>query len=158
MAIDLSTAGVTVGYAAETTAGTKPTTGYTKIPGLKSIPDLNPEPSSIETTTLEAEEWKTYIPGLKDPGGALQFKANNTEEFHTAWDALEEAYDTAKAADKAIWFVVLVPGLTKAFFFAGAPSKLGLSAIEVDSVLEIAPYITPSQIGGWDTKPTTSST
>lgn len=155
MAIDLSTAGVTVQYAAETTAGTKPTTGYTKIPGIKAIPDLNPEPSGLDTTTLEAEEWKTYIQGLKDPGGAIQFTANNTEEFQTAWTTLVEAYKTAIAADKEIWFAVIIPGLTKSFYFSGKPSDLGLSAIEVDAVLEIQPYITPHKIGGWSTKPTT---
>jgi hypothetical protein len=154
MAIDLSTAGVTVQYAAETTAGTKPTTGYTKIPGIKAIPDLNPEPSGLDTTTLEAEEWKTYIQGLKDPGGAIQFTANNTEEFQTAWATLVEAYNTAMAADKEVWFAVVIPGLTKSFYFSGKPSDLGLSAIEVDAVLEIQPYITPHQIGGWSAKPT----
>ena len=154
MAIDLSTAGVTVQYAAETTAGRKPTTGYTKIPGIKAIPDLNPEPSGLDTTTLEAEEWKTYIQGLKDPGGAIQFTANNTEEFQTAWATLVEAYNTAIAADKEVWFAVIIPGLTKSFYFSGKPSDLGLSAIEVDAVLEIQPYITPHKIGGWSAKPT----
>lgn len=155
MAIDLSTAGVTVQYAAETTAGTKPTTGYTKIPGVKGVPDLNPEPSGLDTTTLEAEEWKSYIPGLKDPGGAIQLTANNTEEFQTAWATLVTAYTTAEADGKDIWFAVVIPGLTKSFYFSGKPADLGLSAIEVDAVLEIQPYITPHQIGGWSTKPTT---
>lgn len=154
MAIDLSTAGVSIQYAAETTEGTRPTTGYTAIPGIKSIPDLNPEPSSLETTTLDATEWKTYIPGLKDPGGALAFTANNTEAFHTAWNSLIEEADTAKEGGKAIWFAVVIPGLTQSFYFAGDPSPLGLSAIEVDSVLEIEPYITPSKIDGWAAKPT----
>ena len=48
----------------------------------------------------------------------------------------------------------MIPGLTKAFYFAGNPSPLGLSAIEVDAVLEIEPYITPSEIKGWSAKPT----
>ena len=92
--------------------------------------------------------------GLKDPGGALSLTANNTEAFHTAWAALREAYETAKEAGKGIWFAVVIPGLTKSFYFAGEPADLGLSAIEVDSVLEISPYITPSQIAGWAAKPT----
>lgn len=157
MAIDLSAAGVTLQYAVEATAGTRPTSGYTAIPGIKSIPDTNPEPSSLETTTLDATEWKTYIPGLKDPGGALAFTANNTEEFHTKWGALIEAATTAKSDDKAVWFAVVIPGLTKSFYFAGDPSELGLSAVEVDSVLEIEPYITPSKIAGWAAKPTSAA-
>ena len=52
MAIELSTAGVSVQYAVEATAGTRPTTGYTTLTGMKSIPSLNPAPDTIETTDL----------------------------------------------------------------------------------------------------------
>lgn len=154
MAIDLSTAGVTLQYAVETTAGTRPTTGYTALTGIKAIPDINPEPGSLETTTLDALEWRTYIPGLKDPGGALSFTANNTEEFQSEWADLVEAAETGTKTNLLTWFAIVIPGLTKAFYFAGDPSPLGLSAIEVDAVLEISPYITPTQVHGWDTKPT----
>lgn len=152
MANELSTAGVSVQYCVETTAGTKPTTGFTVIPNIKSIPDLNPEPSSLEVTDLSDTEWKRYIPGLKDPGGALAFTANNTDAFQTAWAALVTAAETAKASNKATWFEIVVPGLTKSFQFAGIPSDLGLSAIDVDSVLEVDAYVAPNQIDGWDTK------
>lgn len=152
--IDLSTAGVSIRYAVEATAGTRPITGYTAINGIKSIPDLNPEPNSLETTTLDATQWKTYIPGLKDPGGALALTANNTEVFQTQWATLVEDAAEGKEAGKRCWFAVVIPGLSKSFYFAGEPSELGLSAIEVDSVLEIEPYITPSEIHGWDIKPT----
>lgn len=152
--IDLSSAGVSFEYAVEATAGTRPVSGYTAIPGMKSIPDLNPEPSSLETTTLDEIEWKTYIPGLKDPGGALAFTANNTEELHTEWGKLVTAATEAAETGLSTWFAVVIPGLTKAFYFAGTPSELGLSAVETDSVLEIEPYITPSKIEGWASKPT----
>lgn len=152
--VDLSTAGVSVQYAVEETAGTRPTTGYTALTGIKAIPDLNPEPGSLETTTLDESEWRTYIPGLKDPGGALAFTANNTEQFQTDWSEMEGEAATASESGKAMWFAIVVPGLTKAFYFAGTPSALGLSAIEVDSVLEVDGYITPTQVLGWETKPT----
>lgn len=155
MTLELSTAGVSVEYAAETTAGTRPTTGYTLIPNIKSIPDLNPEPSSLEVTDLSDTEWKRYIPGLKDPGGALAFKANNTAAFQTAWAAHVSAAETAAADSKAMWYVIKIPGLTDAFYFSGSPAPLGLSAIEIDSVAEIDAYISPNQIAGWATAPTT---
>lgn len=154
MAIDLSTAGVSVNYAVEATEGKMPTTGFTKLTGIKAIPDINPEPSSLETTTLDATEWKTYIPGLKDPGGALAFTANNTEAFQTEWAALVEAAQTAAESGKATWFAIIIPGLTNAFLFSGDPSPLGLSAIEVDAVLEVDAYITPTAISGWGAAPT----
>ncbi len=152
--IDLSTAGVSVMYAVEETAGDMPTTGYTALTGIKSIPDLNPEPSSLETTTLDELQWRTYISGLKDPGGALAFGANNTEAFQGEWEAMYEASETANSAGLSMWFVIVVPGLSKSFYFAGKPSPLGLSAIEVDSVLEIEGYIAPTQVVGWEAKPT----
>lgn len=156
MAIELSTAGISLNYCVETTAGTRPASSYTKIAGIKSIPDLNPEPSTLETTTLDSTEWKTYIFGLKDVGGALAFGANNTEAFQTEWGALVTAAETAETSSKSTWFAVVVPGLTKSFYFSGKPSPLGLSAAEVDSVLEIDAYISPSAVAGWQSKPTST--
>ena len=82
MGIAISTAGVTFGYAVEATAGTRPTTGYILIPDIKEIPEMNPEPETLESTTLAATEFKTYIEGLKDLGGALSFLALTA--YHTS--------------------------------------------------------------------------
>lgn len=155
MANELSTAGVLVKYAVESAAGTRPSTGYTPIPNIKSTPDLNPEPSSIEVTDLSDTEWKRYIDGLKDPGGALSFLANNTAAFQTAWSGLVSAAGTGKAASKATWFEIMIPGLTNSFYFAGIPSELGLAGMDVDAVAEINAYVTPNQIIGWAAKSTT---
>lgn len=154
MAIELSSAGVSVQYAVETTAGTRPTSGYKKITGIKSTPDLNPEASSLDVTDLSDTEWKRYIGGLKDPGGALAFGANNTEDFQTDWSGLVEEYNTAKATGLGMWFAIVIPGLTKSFYMSVEPQPLGLSAIEVDSVLEIEAYASPKKIDGWLAKPT----
>lgn len=153
--IQLSTAGVTLWYAPEETAGTRPATGYTQISEIKSIPELNPEPDNLETTTLEETEWRTYIPGLKDIGGALSFTANLTEVSMTEWEGVVEAYDTAAEENLALWFCIIVPGLTKALFFTGQPSPMGMPAIEVSAVLEVNLYITPTGAPEWQTKPTT---
>ena len=154
MALELSTAGVLLKYACETTAGTRPTTGYTQIPNIKSIPDFNPEPESLEVTDLSDTEWRRYIPGLKDPGGALAFTANLTTGFKTAWEALVTAATTAAASNKATWFEIMVPSFGS-FFFAGIPSNLGMTAMDVNAVLEIEAYITPNQIHGWASSSTT---
>ena len=154
MAIELSSAGVSVQYAVEETAGTRPTSGYKKITGIKSTPDLNPEASSLDVTDLSDTEWKRYIGGLKDPGGALAFGANNTEAFQTDWSSLVEEYNTAKETGLGMWFAIVIPGLTKSFYMSVEPQPLGLSAIEVDSVLEIEAYASPKKIDGWLAKPT----
>ncbi len=154
MGIAISTAGVTVGYAVETEKGKRPTTGYTVIPDIKEIPEMNPEPETLETTDLSQTEFKTYIEGLKDLGGALSFTANYTTELEKVWAALVTAYKAAIATDKATWFEVKHPKLEKSVFFTGQPSAMGLPAMSVGSVLETNLFITPTNAPAWETKST----
>lgn len=140
----LSTAGMTLQYATETTPGTRPTTGYTKIPEVKSMPSFNPSPNTIDSTTLEETEYMTYVQGLKDLGGALEYGANLTEDLIEAWDTLMEAYETAIEGGKQVWFAVVHPQLTNATYFVGEPAPIGLNEAEVDSMLETTLYITPN--------------
>lgn len=153
-AINLSTAGVSLVYAVEATAGTRPTSGYTKLTGLKSTPSLNPAPETLESTTLDELEFKTYVKGLRDLGGSLEFTFNLTQNLVNEWDALITAYETAKASNKATWFAVVIPGLTNAFFFTGEPSAIGVPETSVNSILEITNYITPTNAPTSASKPT----
>lgn len=154
MSIRLSTAGISISYAVETEKGVKPTTGYTIIPEVKEIPEINAEPSTLETTTLAETEYKTYIDGLKDLGGALGFLVNFTEDFKTAWEALVATYVAAKEEGKATWFVIQIPGITEAVYFCGNPSNLGFGGAAVDSVFETTVYVTPTTAPTWAAKPT----
>lgn len=154
MSIRLSTAGIKIGYAVETTAGTRPTTGYTYLTEIKEIPEINPEPSQLDTTTLDETEFRTYIPGLKDLGSALPLTANLTQDFKTAWETMVTASETAKADNKATWFVIVIPNITEACYFQGEPTSLGVPAASVDSVLEINSYITPTSAPKWAAAPT----
>lgn len=158
MAINLSTAGVHLLYAAETEAGVRPVSGYVDLKGVKTIPSMNPAPETIETTSLNETEWKTYVDGLKDMGGALEFTFNLTQDLITKWDALMETYETAKEGNKAIWFLVYVPGLTNNVYFTGNPSEIGLPEMSVSSVMEVTNYITPTNAPEWATKPSDIAT
>ena len=152
--INLSTAGVALAYAVEETAGTRPTGNFTRIHGIKSTPNLNPAPETIEATTLDETEFKTYVEGLKDLGGALEFTANLTQNLITEWDALITAYETATASQKNIWFSIVIPGLEEAVYFAGKPSNLGAPETAVNSILETTLYITATNEPNWFEKPT----
>ena len=147
-AIDLSTAGIEVGYAFETTAGTKPTT-FTSLPNPKSIPDFNPEPSTYDVTSLNDLEWKRYISGLKDIGGALGITFGMSETFQTMWATLCTTYETNKSASKRLWIEFYHPSLTKGFFFTAEPSDMGWSATDVDSVWDVTVNVTPTGEIGW---------
>lgn len=137
-------AGTLLKYKPEQTAGSKPTTGYVTIPGVKSVPSsINPEPNALENTTLANTVYKTYEPGLKDPGGVLGFQANTSVELQTAWNTLLTAHATAKASGKAVWFEVAIPGF-QSLYFTGDPAAFGIDGIEVDSILETTLYIAPT--------------
>lgn len=156
MAINLSTAGIHLYYAVEETAGTRPTakSAFKDLEGVKSIPSMNPAPETLETTTLNETEYKTYIDGLKDLGGALEFTFNLTQSLVTMWEELMEAYEAAKAAGKAIWFFIDIPGLTEGLYFTGNPSSMGIPEASVSAVLEITNYITPTGAPERAAKPT----
>lgn len=150
-------AGLTLSWAAETTAGTRPTaaSAYTKIPEVKEMPALNVQPNSIDATPLDETEYVLYVEGLKDLGGALGYRANMSDDLITAWDALLTAHDTAVEAGKDIWFCVSHPKLSNATYFVGDPAPIGLDAASVGGVLETTLYITPNSAPILAAKPTT---
>lgn len=139
-----STAGMTLQYAVGTSNTTPPTSGYTKIPEIKSMPNFNPAPNTIDSTTLEETEYMTYVEGLKDLGGALGYKANLTDDLMTAWTTLLSAHDTAVSQNKYVWFAIVHPSLTVSTYYIGDPAPLGLDDAAVGGMLETTLYITPN--------------
>lgn len=154
--IELSTAGILLRYAVETAAGTRPTSGYTVIPNVIELPDFAGTPDNLDVTDLSDTEWKRYIPGLKDPGGAMGIKVNQTPDFVTVWEALCTAAKTAKAAGKGVWFEYFIPN-HDSFFFRGEPAALGFGGATVNSVLQNTAYITPNKIEGFADPSTSNS-
>lgn len=145
MANAVSTAGMLVKYAAETTAGTRPTSGYTQIPGVKALPALGDEVNTLQSTPLSATKNHTYIAGLADPGGAIQLTVNDYPAFRTAWTAFVTAAE-ALTDGKQMWVEYAYPedsGLDS-FYFPCMPHALGFGGAEVDSVLENMANLLPS--------------
>lgn len=144
MANAVSTAGMLVKYAVEATAGTRPTTGYTTIPGCKAIPEMFNDPNMLQSTPLSATKNHTYIESLGDTGGAIAITVNDYTEFRTAWENCITAFD-ALTGGKQMWFEVAYPedsGLDS-FYIPGKPLPLGFGGAEVDSVLENNANIAP---------------
>ena len=137
MANAVSTAGMLVKYAVEATAGTRPTSGYTLIPGVKAIPVIFNDPNMLQSTPLSATKNHTYIEGLNDSGGAIQLTVNDYEAFRTAWTACVAAFD-ALTDDKTMWFEIAYQDGSnlESFYFPAQPLALGFGGAEVDSVLE----------------------
>lgn len=154
MGIALTTAGVTFGYAVETSKGVRPTTGYKLVPDILSTPDFNVSPEILDTTKLSETKNKTGTPGLTDYGGAVEFEALHTTELMEVWDELIEAYEAAKAEDKSVWFEIIHPDLPKSECFTGIPSKMGLGAMAVNEVLKTKLYVAITGSLDWYDKST----
>ncbi len=142
--IDLSTAGIRIGVAYEATSGVRPTTGYINIPGPKSIPEMDDAPNTLQTTSLNATHYHTYIAGLSDlNGGTIDITFNYTQAFCDFWDAMYETTQTNKALNKRTWITFYIPGVDEAFFMPVDVVKRGNPGAEVDAVLETTAHFVP---------------
>lgn len=157
MAKALTTAGMTLQWAVEQTKGTRPTTGYKIVPDLKSLPAINSSREAIDSTTLQETEYKTSVAGLKEAPGSAEFTANLTEALITAWDEVMEAYETASADGKAVWFTHVIPDLPESTYYIGEPDEMGTPGGEVGAILEISMFITVNNAPAKYAKPTATA-
>jgi len=153
MALEFNTIGVRLGYAVETSAGSRPTTSYTNVPDIKNIPAVDLSPSKLEVTNL-VDKYKRYISGVLDGGDDINVTANLTASLKTVWSSLVSAAKTAWDSGKATWFEISIPGFDS-FYFAGIPTQLGFGQMGVDAVAEASLHIIPNQIAGWAAASTT---
>lgn len=158
MAIAITSIGIKVSYAFEETAGTRPTTGYKVIPQVKEIPELNPSPETLETTSFDNLQYKTYVDGLKDPGGTLDFLANLTDELYQLWEAdgtgVMAQYEEGRKTGKGMYLCIDIPGIKESCYISVIPSHLGLPSASVNSVLEITLHFTAEGEPEWAADPT----
>lgn len=153
-AIPMSTIGVKVSYCIETTAGTRPTTGYTHIKGIKSTPDMNVAPSTADTTTFDNLEYTTHIDLLKEMPDTLEFNSQFSQELYDTWTAMVTASKEASKTGKRTWFCIDIPTFDKSIYFAGVPSSMGMPAMETNSAIEQTLYIVPTSEPLFEEDPT----
>lgn len=141
--IDLTTAGTLVAYAVETTAGERPTSGWTHIPGITSTPDYNAAPNMINTTTLDELSEEVGKPGLKSLPTGSAYAANYTNELDKQWNNdVMPKFEAAKKAGLRMWITHVTPDIDNAFYFPAEPSPLAPPADSVSAVKSINLYFT----------------
>lgn len=154
MGIALSTIGIKVSYAVETTKGTRPTAGYKHIPDLKSIPSINPAPNTADATTFDNLEYTSYVQLLKDIGGALEISANFTQELFEVWDGMVDAYEGGIKDGKETWICFDIPGFEKSAFVTVQPARMGIPEASANALLETTVFITPTGEPVFEADPT----
>lgn len=131
-----SSAGIKLYYGESTDGVAKPAT-WTEIPDVISIPAMGGEPNMLDCTPLSETNQKQYIPGLKDPGGAMAYSVNMTPEMLAATDLAS----VAPEAPKKMAFAVEFPKpLDCYYWYFGVGVEVTPGETEVDGVLQSTFY------------------
>lgn len=122
-------------YAVETTAGTRPTEGYTQLPRCNDISEITLETETIDASALEDYQSR-YIAGRQDTGGTWDVTFNLTNETVKIIETMLKAANDGLKESKRTWFQVYFPSLEKAFFVCGQPgTKVPLPAVAQNELL-----------------------
>lgn len=152
--LEILTVGASVKTCWETTAGTRPTTGYTVLPDVNEAPAVSLSPETIDVSNI-SDLITRYKGGRQDPGGDVTFTLNHTEQVITAWEALVTAVTTNAGTGKRLWFEYAFPGATKSFFFAAEPKTLGSTGIAQNALDTIEAHAIVNDVAGWAAASTT---
>ena len=147
----LSTLGIKMAYAPETTAGTKPSTGFTQLDRINNIGGIAMDVEKIDASALEDYATK-YVAGRADTGGDWPVTINFTDETVAQWEQVISDYNTAQAAGKNLWFEITLPNQSDAFFvIAQPPQQLPMPEIGQNELLTMEISMTVVEYKGWDT-------
>lgn len=147
----ISTLGVTFGYGAETTAGTKPTS-FTQLTRINSIGGITIENEQIDASALE-DFVSRYVQGRADTGGSFPVTINATPETISEWENVISAYKDAYSTGKRMWFQTIIPGFEESFYVvAQPPSIIPQPEIEQNGLLTIEMNLTIEEYIGMETK------
>lgn len=134
----LSSIKLKVAVAVETTAGTKPTTGYYRIPMVTALPDMDWENDTIDVTSYDDEKNYRYIPGLRDTGGLLSLEANYSDYGIAMWDDIADKVSPENnPTGKSAWLLIQIDGATQKYLVPIIPVKTGIPDAPVNDKVSI---------------------
>ena len=149
----LSTLGITFGYGVEGSghAGEKPSS-FTQLDRINSIGGISMDVEKIDASALEDTQTK-YVAGRADTSGTWDVVVNFTDETADEWSDLITAYNTAQGSGLNMWFEVILPNQTDAFFVvAQPPQQIPMPEIGQNELLTVTISLTVVEYKGWSTK------
>ena len=153
----ISTLGILFGYAAETTAGEKPS-AFTLLTRINQIGGVSLDTEQIDASALEDVVSK-YVAGRADTGGTFPVTVNITAETIAEWQALITA-DKALTGGKQMWFTTYIPTLQKSYFVVAEPPQvIPQPEIDQNGLLTVEINLIVNEFKGVDTgiQPTASA-
>ena len=131
----LTSLGVKLAFAMESTAGTKPTgsggTGTPAIGGwyqvlrVNSIGGVSVDPEQIDVSAI-VDKLTRYKPGRGDSGGTFTIGINVNNATINQWKDIIALYNNSanRTAGLRMWWEVTHPDLEQAFFIVAAPPEV----------------------------------
>ena len=164
MAGEVSSAGIKIEYAPETTAGTRPTAagsykekasaGTLKIAEyVTGISGLTAEREQYDVTPLAETRRHRFIMGLEGNDGNLSLSCNINPTSRADWNAIVAEFK-ALTDGKGMWWAFTLPGDTQSAYFRGEPTEMGFPDVESASAVQGAVQIIENEYAGWAAKPT----
>lgn len=143
-------AGSAVKWAAETTAGSRPTSGYTELKGVTAVPAFGDQPGTVDVTAI-ANHNRVYIFDLPDSGGLIAITVNDADEFRTAFASMYSAYTAAVGSSLGFWIEYAYPTDTSidSFFYPAAIHDIGFGGWEVGAAMSNSVPIAPAGDYEW---------
>lgn len=136
------------GYAAETTAGTKPTS-FIWLERCNSIGGISLETEQIDASALE-DEISRYISGRQDTGGTWSVTFNLTDEIIDQLETMINAYK-ALSGGARMWFEVWSPFFSKAFYvIAQPPRNIPMPEVSQNELMTVEMTFTIEEYKGMD--------
>lgn len=155
----LTTLGVRLAYAVESSAGTKPAnTGsgssityvWTELSRINAIGGASLDVENIDTSAL-VDAITRYKPGRADTGGSFPITVNITDSTITEWETCISAYKN-RGTGLRMWFQIWHPELTKSFFIVAAPpSKIPMPETNQNENWTVEMNLTIEEFIGADT-------
>jgi len=163
MAGEISSADIKIKYAAEATAGVRPTSGYKeKATGatlniadyVTGISGLTAEFEQYDVTPLSETRRHRFVKGLQGNDGNLSLNCNINPVSRSDWNAIVAEY-AALTGGKGMWFEFILPGDTQSMYFRGEPCEMGFPDVEAASAVQGAVQIIENECAGWAANSTT---
>ena len=157
MANEIITVGARVKYAFETTAGTRPTSGFVTLGNVTEAPEISLSLETIDVSNIQ-DKITRYVPGRQDPGGEKQFTINHTDAGIAEWNTLVAQAETKKDSNLRLWWEYCYPNASNSFFWCGTPKQIGNSGIQGNSASTITGSVVFEELEGWSAHSTQIST
>ena len=160
MAGEISSAGVQIFYAPESTVDTCPSTGFKQkatsatlniADYVTGVSGLGADYDMYDVTPLSETSRHRFIKGLQNNDGSIELNANINPTSRSDWGKIVAEF-AALTGGKSLWFEFVLPGDSDGFFIRAEPLPMRFPDVEAGSAVQGAIQLIENKCTGFATK------